>query len=191
MTWLVAGGCDYRKNAVQYEKPGLHIRASLNTTNLSRRSAMSTAKCSTQIPAMPEIQNVEIRNVSAWPGYAVGDDGSVWSCKNPGGQTKWFPWRKLTPILDPDGYPFVNLSGQGRRRRIKVCVLVLETFVSPRPNGMECRHFPDRDRTNNRLTNLRWGTNSENKQDSVRDGTCSLLRDDIRHNGQYRKGVPR
>lgn len=47
---------------------------------------------------------------------------------------------------------------------------VLEAFVGPCPDGMECCHS-DGDRWNNRLSNLRWDTKSENQLDSVRHGT--------------------
>lgn len=49
--------------------------------------------------------------------------------------------------------------------------LVLEAFVGPCPPGMVCRHFPDRDPTNNHANNLRWGTSQENIEDTHRDGT--------------------
>lgn len=50
-------------------------------------------------------------------------------------------------------------------------VLVLLTFVGPAPNGMICRHFPDREPTNNRIENLRWGTWEENRADTIVHGT--------------------
>lgn len=52
---------------------------------------------------------------------------------------------------------------------MRVHVLVLEAFVGPRPPGMECLHSNDVG-TDNRLSNLRWGTHSENLNDLVRNG---------------------
>src|SRR5690606_38480338 len=49
-------------------------------------------------------------------------------------------------------------------------VLVAEAFIGPRPEGAECLHG-DGDHTNNMVSNLRWGTKSENQLDSVRHGT--------------------
>jgi len=45
-----------------------------------------------------------------------------------------------------------------------VHILVLETFVGLRPMGYECRHL-DGTRINNHVTNLAWGTHSENQLD--------------------------
>ena len=57
---------------------------------------------------------------------------------------------------------------QGRGSK-DIAVLILEAFVGPKPNGMECCHFDD-DRTNNKLSNLRWGTPKSNSEDRVRNG---------------------
>lgn len=62
------------------------------------------------------------------------------------------------------------MLGKGSLRRFRsVHRLVLETFVGPCPQGMECCHkngIPN----DNRLENLRWGTHSENMQDMIEHG---------------------
>lgn len=63
------------------------------------------------------------------------------------------------------GYAVVNLRTGGRTFHRHVHRLVLEAFVGPCPPGQQARHFPDNDRTNCKLGNLRWGTQSENEQD--------------------------
>lgn len=68
------------------------------------------------------------------------------------------------------GYAYVVLSLNGSSRHWYVHILVLEAFDKPCPPGMECRH-DDGDRANARLTNLSWGTGSENNLDQVRHGT--------------------
>ncbi len=69
------------------------------------------------------------------------------------------------------GYPHVHLSRNGQIARFAVHRLVLEAFVEPCPEGMECRHFPDRDRANCSLDNLSWGTRVENFADKHIHGT--------------------
>lgn len=75
--------------------------------------------------------------------------------------------RKLT--VRADGYTSVQVG----RRMIKTHVLVLETFVGPRPNDHESLHL-DADRANSRLSNLRYGTRSENQLQRVADGNHYL-----------------
>ena len=48
--------------------------------------------------------------------------------------------------------------------------LVLETFVGPCPEGLECRHL-DGNELNNNLDNLAWGTKAEQIEDKKRHGT--------------------
>jgi hypothetical protein len=64
----------------------------------------------------------------------------------------------------------VRLDGLVRR---KVYHLVLEAFVGPRPPGTEAMHL-DGDRASNALSNLRWGTHSENTRQIVFDGRRKL-----------------
>lgn len=60
-------------------------------------------------------------------------------------------------------------DGQGGYKDAKVHILVLEAFVGPRPDGMQGLHKSDNAR-NNRLSNLYWGTPSQNAVDAVNNG---------------------
>lgn len=65
-------------------------------------------------------------------------------------------------------YPNVVIEGKS----ILVHRAVLEAFVGPCPDGMECRHL-NGDRRDNRLGNLAWGTRQENMADNVlHNKTC-------------------
>jgi len=115
------------------------------------------------------------------PLYCVTEDGRVWAkprgtyIKDKIGRNifhghggKW-----LRPGLNCKGYLSVNLYdkiGSNIHKNYLVHQLILETFVGPRPDGMECCHN-NGIRTDNRLENLRWGTRSENQQDSIKHGT--------------------
>ena len=79
----------------------------------------------------------------------------------------------MTLGQDGKGYPMVNLSAPGKKRRAKVGRIVLETFVGPKPEGMEMRHFPIGDRTCNYLENLSWETRSQNQKDRAIHGTTT------------------
>lgn len=71
--------------------------------------------------------------------------------------------------MDAWGHRGVTLRRDGVIRSFYVHSLVLEAFVGPRPPGMEGCHWNDVP-DDNRLTNLRWGTRSENRLDIVRNG---------------------
>lgn len=126
---------------------------------------------------LPQVDGVTFLPVVGFPGYAVGDDGSVWSCWVRAGfkarRTLGPVWKQL--LLNPrtNGYRIANLCRDGRVIRRPVHQLVLEAFVGPCPEGMECCHFPDRTPANNRLDNLRWDTKKANMAHKVVHGTSA------------------
>lgn len=107
---------------------------------------------------------VEYRDVVGFPGYRVGNDGSVWSRRTNMGVTKLY-WRRMRTRVDEDGYLRVSLRRGNKSHGCFVAHLVLEAFVGPRPEGAMSLHFPDPTRTNNRPENLRWGTVKDNSDD--------------------------
>lgn len=62
---------------------------------------------------------------------------------------------------DRYGYPRVVLNVDRVRRAYSVHSLVAAAFIGPCPDGMEVDHI-DRDRTNNRASNLRYVTHAVN-----------------------------
>lgn len=119
------------------------------------------------IPPLPSIPGVEIRHIDGFPGYAVSDDGRVFSCRRCGrisgfGQR----WYVLRPGIHAYGHCQVVLYREhGDKTQRRVHSLVLSTFVGPCPPGMEACHYPDRNPGNNRLDNLRWDTTAANMND--------------------------
>lgn len=76
--------------------------------------------------------------------------------------------RLLTANLSSK-YPAVTLSKDNVRSLRRVHSLVMAAFVGPRPEGMEVRHI-DGNAFNPSLTNLAYGSRSENVLDQVRHG---------------------
>jgi hypothetical protein len=127
----------------------------------------------------------ELTSIPGHPLYNVTKDGEVWAKPRGvylkdklgrrtfhGHNGKW-----LKPGLNCCGYLTVNLydnPGTGQHSSHLIQHLVLETFVSPKPERkecrQECRHL-NGIRTDNRIENLCWGTRSENQQDSLRHET--------------------
>jgi hypothetical protein len=103
-----------------------------------------------------------------FPGYRVGDDGSIWSSLRAGSKREW-PWRELYASPQCNGYLRVTLYNTDGFKRFYVHTLVLLAFVGPCPAGMECRHL-DGNQKNNLLDNICWGTYLENAADMRRHG---------------------
>jgi hypothetical protein len=95
----------------------------------------------------------ERRAVVGFPGYEVSDRGQVFGLNG----------RALRPGGSPR--PIVVLYRGGTPHARQVCRIVLEAFVGPPPFDGACALHKDDDPRNNHVTNLRWGTRKENKQD--------------------------
>src|SRR5206468_529229 len=92
-----------------------------NTPFLGKGTSM--AETHSTSPAEP----VEYRPIEGHPGYRVGDDGSVWSCRHRGRREHLLArWTRLRPGLSVKGYHHVTLSSC---TVFRVHRLVLEAFV--------------------------------------------------------------
>jgi len=114
------------------------------------------------------------REVPGFAAYRVGNDGSLWSRwkrKRGGpGQIISDRWTKLGCWIDDNGYHTAILYAPGVKRRVFLHVIVLEVFVGPCPDGMECAH-DNGVRSDCRLSNLRWDTHKNNIADKRKHGT--------------------
>ncbi len=102
--------------------------------------------------------------------YQVSDQGRVKSIKRRYAGEKIL---KASPDKR-DGRPVVCLSNKAKTRNFWVHRLVLEAFVGPCPAGHEACHWNDI-RTDNNVSNLRWGTKKENKSDAKRNGRLDRM----------------
>jgi hypothetical protein len=109
------------------------------------------------------LARVRFKPIPGFPQHRAGKDGSIWSIKSG-------KWRRLKPHTGNHGYQVVNL-GDPLRGQYGYLVhrLILLTFRGACPQGQEARHL-DGDRQNCRLRNLKWGTRSENRLDTVKHG---------------------
>lgn len=71
----------------------------------------------------------------------------------------------------PKGHLMVGLCAFGKRRPMLVHRAVLAAFVGPAPTETPITRHLDGNPGNNHLSNLRYGTYSENEFDKVRHGT--------------------
>lgn len=68
-------------------------------------------------------------------------------------------------------YLTVTLKNAGQAKTAEVQTIVCRTFHGPRPPKAHAAHT-DGDPSNNRPSNLRWATASENMQDAIGHGTA-------------------
>lgn len=131
------------------------------------------------------------RVIPGYPRYAINEHGTVLSVCPRNGRGKDVPWanaRTVTHVVRPKGYHVISLCGEHGAKHIRtVHALVLEAFVGPCPDGLQCRHL-DGNPANNHVLNLKWGTSIENANDKLLHGTyiqgerCSkakLANDDV------------
>ena len=114
---------------------------------------------------------MEWRSVPGFEGYRVSDTGVVQSSwKKNGGPNNVMTGKWWTMQQTAGRYLKVNLrKRKGKKTTMLVHTIVLTAFVGPRPQGLVGRHL-DGNTTNNRLTNLAWGTSKQNSDDCLRHG---------------------
>jgi hypothetical protein len=140
-------------------------------TSAFREAPMSSQSTSARIP----LPSFEVVDVPGFPGYRVGDDGSVWSNIR---RLNLSPrWRRLRPVIftarnsrETVSYQRVSLRRDKKTYLRFVHRLVLILFVGPCPPGKECCHN-DGNSLNNDLENLRWDTKKANQADRKKHGT--------------------
>ena len=93
------------------------------------------------------------KKIHGYPNYKVSSNGRV-SAESTSGTKQVKPYEK------DNGYLYVDLYKNGQRTGKRVNVLVAEAFLQ-KPSGNVTVDHKDRNRHNNRLSNLRYSTISE------------------------------
>lgn len=119
--------------------------------------------------------------------YFISDHGRVKSVRYVKSRKEYTTrYLKLRP--GKKGHLRVSLlvDGVAHEHRV-VHQLVLEAFVGPRPLGAHGLHWDDNPE-NNHVSNLRWGTGSENMYDRVRNGKHQMSSKEVCKRGHPLKG---
>lgn len=113
------------------------------------------------LPTLPE-SDEEWRIIPGFEGYyAASDWGRIWSIRR---------CRTLIQAQLPEGYLRVTLCVEKQRFQLDVHSVIARTFLGACPRGLRVLHG-DNIRCHNIPSNLRYGTQAENIQQSVQDGT--------------------
>lgn len=119
----------------------------------------------------------EWRPVPGWEDfYEASTEGRIRSLARAvlrGGRPMKVAERVLKPSVHHSGYRRVILARGGDRDERLVHSVIALTFHGPRPDGMEVRHL-NGDQTDNRPSNLAYGTSGENKADILEHGRHPL-----------------
>jgi hypothetical protein len=123
--------------------------------------------------------------VRGYPNYLIYPDGRVWSKK-----TKLF---LKASDNSSGGYLQVGLSKDGNQKSHKIHRLVAEHYI-PNPDNKPCVDHIYRDKTDNRVENLRWATISENGQNrgvqkNNKVGIKNICYDKINDTYKYEKKI--
>jgi hypothetical protein len=124
---------------------------------------------------MCNVPEVEYRDIPGFTGYRAGSDGTIWSCWKRGGglpgMTKSYRQIHGRPHCK-SGHIEIRLKGGNLhpQKYWKVHQLILWTFVGKAQDGQIGLHSNGKS-SDNRISNLRWGTHRDNIHDAIRHGT--------------------
>ena len=112
--------------------------------------------------------------IQEFPDYFASEEGEVYSMKpitrNAKPPTEPRLLKKYLVSKKGTQYFGVHLCRNGKVFNKRISVLMLETFISPRPRGMYACHGIKGSLVDT-LDNLRWQTPKQNTADTYRDGT--------------------
>jgi hypothetical protein len=122
-------------------------------------------------------------NTNHTPGYEVAESGNVFSVKH---NWRGYGKRRLFTSFDSDGYLYVRMTIEGKRRKYFIHKLVAALYLPERPSANhEIRHL-NGNKQDNHFTNLAWGTKKENAADREKHGKTSR---GLKHSKAVKKGI--
>ena len=114
-------------------------------------------------------------NISGFPGYFIGRDGILYRNGRP--LKSYYHKRYMRNVLH---------NGKSRKN-VKLHRLVAEVYI-PNPDNLPVVMHLNDDRTDNRVENLRWGTQKENVHDAIQKGRLKVQGSDNPMYGVHKYG---
>ncbi len=97
------------------------------------------------------------KQIPNYPDYLINDKGQVFS-------KKCNTFKRLKESKTKKGYSTIRLSNNVKIKHFRIHRLVLMAFDRMPKNGEQTRHL-DNDKSNNNISNIKWGTCQENSND--------------------------
>jgi hypothetical protein len=131
---------DYFQGIMEFSMGVVRLKCSGPNERCERSPALTTTQPWLEGHVMATADStVMYKDIPEYPGYRVGDDGSVWSCwalKMRGGRgaeaVMGESWHRLKQQTTQEGYISVKLYRNAKSQRVFIHVLVLTVFVGPR-----------------------------------------------------------
>lgn len=104
------------------------------------------------------------KDIKGYPNYQISNYGRVWNTNTQ---------RYLKPSPKENGYMAVNMVAiNGKRKKEYLHRLVAIAFIDNPDNLPQIDHI-DRDRSNNKVENLRWVSSSQNQRNTANNRQIS------------------
>lgn len=108
---------------------------------------------------------METKPIPGFPRHRATSDGRVQYVRS-----GWTVWRDVSVWIDHQGYAHLSMQYQFKRRTHYLHRFIAEVFI-PNPDGLPCVRHLDGDNSNNAVSNLAWGTLTDNEHDKKAHGT--------------------
>lgn len=108
-----------------------------------------------------------MKDIKGWEGtYGITSDGKVWSYPKSRGHEGGHRGKYRSANRNGRGYLCLVLTRPGKRATVRIHRVVAEAYLQ-NPNKLPQVNHKNGDKTDNRVENLEWCTNSENIRHAV------------------------